>query len=204
MHHNNLNHGSWLALTSAGVRQAKSDMAQTMSTTSQSNAPRLPTGESSNLLHVIFEEVKCRRAVPTDSSGHVLHNLPITQDAFPLDGNSRSNHPMESRPPRRHFAPISRVNENTFTAAAALSDKHSQLWAESESSPVDVSPATSLYSHRPKRHTNHQALPMDDHARLVTLQVRLNSRTLFLENDGTNTQLKANKYKQVNSSDSKY
>ena len=124
--HYNFNHGNWLALTSTGVRQAKSTMFQRMSTptpsttttttttsakirtttTSQSSAPHRPQGERISLQHVIYEQVDRRRTVSASDGGgsgggvgHAADKLPITQEKHLLDGKSRSGYLIASKPP---------------------------------------------------------------------------------------------------------
>lgn len=121
--HYNFNHGNWLALTSTGVRQAKSAMVQRMSTPttstisstrttpSQSSAPR-PKGERKSVQHVIYEEVDRRRTVSASEAaagGQAADNLPMTQERHPLDGRSRSSYLM--RPPQ-HLASPELANES--------------------------------------------------------------------------------------------
>lgn len=112
--HYNFNHGNWLALTSTGVRQAKSAMVQRMSTPttstissstttspSQSSASHRPKGERTSLQNVIYEEVDRRRTVsPSDAAagGQAGDKLPITQERHQFDGISRSSYLINGRP----------------------------------------------------------------------------------------------------------
>lgn len=119
--HYNFNHGNWLALTSTGVRQAKSAMVQMMSTPttstissrtrttpSQRSAPHRPKAERKSLEHVIYEEVDRRRTVsPSDGTAArpAAEKLPITQERHPLDGRSRLSYLIASRslPQQQHL-----------------------------------------------------------------------------------------------------
>ena len=182
MHHNNSNHGNWLALTSSGVRQAKSDMVHTMSTTSQLSGARQQAAGRKNLLHVIYELVDHRLAVKSDS-GHTLDKLPITQGTFPFDGKSRSNGLIEDKP-LLHQSSLPPGQASTLVVNS-LSTLSSQ--SDSKSSPVNVSTAASRNSHRQKRNIH----MLDNIPRMVKLQNHYKDRSMVLRSNGV---LQAEKY----------
>lgn len=163
MHHND-NHGNWLALTSAGVRQAKADMVPSMSTRNQlDGAPFLPTGERRNLLHVIYQQANSQTTTESD----VLNKLPIPLN-FSFDGISRSTHLIENTSPQRY------LELSTAKGNHLLTGKQSQSWFES--SPEDSSTTASPNSHRPKRET----FQLDNHSRMVIMMPRDTHRMMIL------------------------
>ena len=156
--HNNWNNDHLLALTSSGVRQAKSDMVPIVPTSQPSTQELLQVGQRTNILHVIYRLVNCSEKVQTDNICVSNNNKLITDPKVEVfNHRSRSNQSVGNKA-RKNLLLLFVANhsqENILSLSTSQVDLASKLQEKSRSSPVNVSIIiTSRNSHRRKRDLN--------------------------------------------------